>query len=166
MPCIEMETKYLTILILMVSKCLLFCPRNLPGFSLFTESALGPLRSSSCDVRGYPVTSTCNFFRGFHWPSDHMISKPLSKQLRPDLLFLLENLVFTIFSGKFKNPVVSVQYYHWPFLNNIETQVPSPKCQPNQSHCTAGQARLGLNISYQLIYILTNLVLNCHMNFP
>ena len=39
--------------------------------------------------------------------------------------FSFENFIFTIFSGIIKNPVVSVWYYHLPFLSNIETQVKS-----------------------------------------
>ena len=35
----------------------------------------------------------------------------------------MENIVFSIFSCIFQNHVVSVWYYHLPFLSNIETQV-------------------------------------------
>ena len=42
------------------------------------------------------------------------------------MLFSLENIVFTKFSGIIKNLVVSVLYYHSPFLSNNETQVLPP----------------------------------------
>ena len=37
--------------------------------------------------------------------------------------FSLDNIVLTICSGIFQNPVVLVWYYHLPFYSNIETQV-------------------------------------------
>ena len=39
--------------------------------------------------------------------------------------FLLENTVFTVFSGIIHNPIISVWYYHMPFFSNVETQVMS-----------------------------------------
>ena len=41
------------------------------------------------------------------------------------MLFSLETIVFAIFFCIIKNPLVSVWYYHLPFLSNIETQVRS-----------------------------------------
>ena len=41
-------------------------------------------------------------------------------------LFISENIVFTKFSGIIKNLVLSVLYYHLPFLSKIETQVLPP----------------------------------------
>ena len=45
-------------------------------FYIFTESALGPLRSSSRDVCLHVGMSPPHaiYFKASHWPSDHMIS--------------------------------------------------------------------------------------------
>ena len=49
---------------------------------------------------------------------------PQLDNIKSDFIqFLLESLVFTIFSGITLNHIVLILYYHLPFLSNIEAQV-------------------------------------------
>ena len=61
---------------------LLFCNLRKP---LFTESALGPLWCSSCNVCMYVrLQFSVYFCEASHWPSDHMLrSRPLIGQPPP-----------------------------------------------------------------------------------